>query len=113
MALVKTWSYDTWERNDDADGDHTITKIGWKYEGTDGVTEGGDPVVVFSITGTHKLQVPDSDLAVAMGMPHIPFDQVDEDVVKAWLDADSNFVRAEHEARAVALNSTVSENSPW
>ena len=107
MALIKTWTYPSLERLVAEDGDHTVTKIGWQYDGTDGVD------VVFSVTGTHKLQVPGSDLAVAMDMPHIPFAQVDEAVVTAWLDADSQFDRAAIEAHVAAVSESVIEPSAW
>ena len=107
MALVKTWTYPTLERLVAEDGDHTVTKIGWQYDGT----EGAD--VVFSVTGTHKLQVPGSDLALAMDMPHVPFPQVDEAAVKAWLDADGQFDRAAIEASVTAVPETITEPSAW
>ena len=107
MTLVKTWTYPTLERLVAEDGDHTVTKIGWQYEGT----EGAD--VVFSVTGTHKLQVPGSDLALAMDMPHVPFANVNEAAVKAWLDADSQFDRASIEASVTAVSETITEPSAW
>jgi hypothetical protein len=105
MALVKTWTYPSLERLVAEDGDHTVTKIGWQYDGT----EGAD--FVFSVTGTHKLQVPGS--ALAMDMPHVPFPQVDEATVTAWLDADGQFDRASIEASVTAVPETVTEPSAW
>ena len=113
MTLIKTWTYPTLERLVAEDGDHTVTKIGWQYDGTDGVDANGDPVVVFSVTGTHKLQVPGSDLAIEMNMAHVPFAKVNEATVTAWLDADSQFDRAGIEASVTAVSETITEPSAW
>lgn len=113
MTLVKTWTYPSLERLVAEGGDHTVTKIGWQYDGTEGVDANGDPVVVFSVTGTHKLQIPGSDLAIKMAMKHVPFAQVDEAVVTAWLDADSQFDRAAIEAHVAAVSETITEPSAW
>tara|TARA_R110000824_G_scaffold343440_1_gene530069 strand:+ start:1670 stop:2011 length:342 start_codon:yes stop_codon:yes gene_type:complete len=107
MTLIKTWTYPTLERLVAEDGDHTVTKIGWQYEGA----EGAD--VVFSATGTHKLQVPGSDLAIEMNMAHVPFAKVNEATVTAWLDADSQFDRAGIEASVTAVSETITEPSAW
>ena len=43
MTLVKTWTYPTLERLVAEDGDHTVTKIGWQYEGTEGAAQAPGP----------------------------------------------------------------------